>query len=160
MDRNELIALRDALNAILDLPVSVFNAIAALRANAKATGNGADPDPLPPVRPSPVARIDPGVGASKSKPRKAAETKPRPQLTPKQLDRAAEARAEEAKLLDLMASNEGATIAELAELSHARTTTVSERCRRLHDQNLIEKAEDGRWRIVGGETANRPTIPP
>ena len=70
-----------------------------------------------------MARIDPGANSKQAK-----ATKAKPEAKPK-IERAALARAEEARFLALVNDNPGVSVAKLASLTSANAT-VSERLRR------------------------------
>jgi hypothetical protein len=129
MTRDELIQLRDAIDLTLALPESVRELLAQWLTPAAVKPNGHDSHPaVPPPTPK-VA----------SKPRSAAPAK--------RHDNPAHARAAEQKLLAAMREYPGLGAAGLAKTVGAGLSTTKERLRRMGDQDLIEKAPDGRWRV-------------
>ena len=156
MTREELAALRDAIDMTLALPDSIRELLAQWLMPAAAKPNGHDPHTPVPV-PSKAAP-EPRPAASK------------PHVV-KRHDNPAHARTAERKLLAAMREHPGASAASLAKLAGAGLSTTKERLRRMAAQELIEKAPDGHWRVKGEEPrppvpreepgpAERPTLPP
>jgi hypothetical protein len=133
MTREELIALRDAIDITLALPDSVRELLAHWLAPEAAKPNGHDlrpPVPPPPPKAAPAA------------------SKPHPA---KHYDNPAHARAAERKLLAAMREHPGLSAAGLAKAAGAGLSTTKERLRRMGAQELIEKVPDGRWRVKAEE---------
>jgi hypothetical protein len=129
MTREELTALRDAIDITLALPDSIREMLAQWLTPAIARPNGHDlrpPVPTPPARPAAPVKA-------------------------KSYDNPAHARAAERKLLAAMREHPGLSTASLAKLVGAGLSTTKERLRRMGAQDLIEKAPDGRWRVRSGE---------
>jgi hypothetical protein len=132
MTREELTALRDAIDMTLALPDSIRELLAQWLAPAAAKPNGHGPHrPVPP--PTPKAAPTPCSVASKP------------------YDNPAHARAAERRLLAAMRERPGLSAASLAKIVGAGLSTTKERLRRMGSQELIEKAPDGRWRVRGDE---------
>ena len=149
MTREELTALRDAIDLTLALPDSIRELLAQWLAPEASKPNGHDlHPPVPP--PSPKAAPAPRPAA------------PKPH-TVKRHDNPAHARAAERKLLAAMRERPGLSSASLAKIVGAGLSTTKERLRRMGAQELIEKAPDGRWRVKAEEPREdepRPTPPP
>jgi DNA-binding transcriptional ArsR family regulator len=145
MNRQELTALRDAIDLTLALPDSVREMLAHWLTPATAKPNGHDAHP--PV-PTPTPRAAPTPRPAASKPHAAKR---------KIHDNPANARSAERRLLAAMRDRPGASVETLAEIVGAGRSTCGERLRRLAGQELIEKDQDGRWRVKTEEP--RPTAP-
>jgi hypothetical protein len=145
MTREELIALRDAIDVTLALPDSVRELLAQWLAPAAAKPNGHDPHP--PV-PAPTPKVAPTPRPAASKPHAA-----------KHYDNPAHARAAERKLLAVMREHPGLSVASLAKVVGAGLSTTKERLRRMGAQELIEKDPDGRWRVKGEEPGPQQPSP-
>jgi hypothetical protein len=149
VNREELTALRDAIDVTLALPDSIRELLAQWLAPEAARPNGHDARPPVPT-PSPKAAPAPRPAVS------------RPH-TVKRHDNPAHARAAERKLLAAMRGRPGLSSASLAKVVGAGLSTTKERLRRMGAQELIEKAPDGRWQVKGEEPRSpedeaRPTI--
>jgi Winged helix-turn-helix DNA-binding len=130
MTREELVALRDAIDITLALPDSIREMLAQW-----LKPNGHDHHlPVPP--PSPEAA--PTTAASKPH-------------AAQRYDSPAHARAAERRLLAAMREHPGLSAASLAKVVGAGLSTTKERLRRMGAQELIEKAPDGRWRVKAEE---------
>jgi len=132
MTDRELVAIRDALDALIALPAAARAAVVTLIARSSplsADGNGLDHDPPPQPKPAPV----------KHRPNKG---KPSPK----------EVAAAESALIEAIRSNPGAGTTKLAKLTSSGTSTVIERLKRLEKRGVIERGDDG-WRA-------NPTTPP
>jgi Winged helix-turn-helix DNA-binding len=140
MTREELTALRDAIDMTLALPDSIRGLLAQWLAPAATRPNGHDPHPpVPPASPK-------------------AAPAPRP-ASSKPYDNPAHARAAEKKLLAAMREHPGLSAASLAKVVGAGLSTTKERLRRMGAQELIEKAPDGHWRVKGKEPHPTPAPP-
>ena len=121
-DRQELVTLRDAINAVLALPDDVLAIIAGFVRPSPPNGNGVDHDPPPQPKAAPV----------KAKPNKG-----KPSL--------AEVAAAENALTEAIRANPGAGTTKLAKLTGSGVSTVIERLKRLEKRRVIERGDDG-WR--------------
>jgi winged helix-turn-helix DNA-binding protein len=140
MTRQELTALRDAIDMTLALPDSLRELLAQWLTPAAAKPNGHDHHS--PVRTPTPTRT----------PRAATRVKAK-------YDNPAHARAAERKLLAEMRERPGLSAASLAKVVGAGLSTTKERLRRMGAQELIEKAPDGRWqKSEEPEDEARPTI--
>jgi len=135
VNREELIALRDAIDITLALPDSIREMLAQWLAPAAAKPNGHDPHPLAPT---------PTLKAASRPP------------TAKRYDNPAHARAAERKLLAVMREQPGLSTALLAKAVGAGLSTTKERLRRMGAQELIEKPTDGRWQVKLEEPRSPP----
>jgi hypothetical protein len=135
MTREELIALRDAIDMTLALPDNLRELLAKWLEVPKPNGH----DPHPPVLP-PTPKATPTPRPTGSKSRMA-----------KHYDNPAQARAAERKLLAAMRERPGLSTASLAKVVGAGLSTTKERLRRMGAQELIEKAPDGRWQVKAVE---------
>jgi hypothetical protein len=140
MTREELTALRDAIDLTLALPDSIRALLAQWLAPETAKPNGHDPHP-----PTPIATL-------KTAPM------PRPAAS-RPYDNPAHARAAERRLLAAMREHPGLSAASLAKVVGAGLSTTKERLRLMGAQELIEKASDGRWKVKSEETEAHPTSP-
>ena len=138
MTREELTALRDAIDMTLALPDSIRALLAQWLAPEAAKPNGHDLRPPVPT-PTPKAALTPRPTASKP------------------YDNPAHARIAERKLLAAMRERPGLSAASLAKTVGAGLSTTKERLRRMGAQELIEKAPDGQWKLKVEEP--RPTAP-
>jgi hypothetical protein len=147
MTREELIALRDAIDITLALPESIREMLAQWLMPVAAKSNGHDPHP--PV-PPPTPKAAPAPRSVVSKP-----------PATKRHDNPALARSAEQKLLAAMREGPGLSAACLAKVVGAGLSTTKERLRRMGAQDLIEKGPDGRWQVKGAEAREepRPTLP-
>jgi hypothetical protein len=130
MTREELTALRDAIDLTLALPDSVRELLAQWLAPAAAKPNGHDPHP---PMPTPTPKAASKLHAAKP------------------YDNPAHARAAERRLLAAMREHPGLSAASLAKAVGAGLSTTKERLKRMGAQELIEKAPDGRWRVKAEE---------
>ena len=140
MTREELAALRDAIDLTLALPDSIRELLAQWLAPTIAKPNGHDPHPPVPMPTPRSATPIPPRGKAKAK-----------------YDNPAHARAAERKLLAAMREHPGLSSASLAKVVGAGLSTTKERLRRMGAQELIEKSPDGRWQVKAEEP--RPIVP-
>jgi Winged helix-turn-helix DNA-binding len=136
MTREELTALRDAIDLTLALPDNVRELLAQWLAPAAAKPNGHDPHP-PMLTPA-KATLTPRPAASKPH-------------AAKRYDNPAHARTAERRLLAAMREHPGLSAGSLAKIVGAGLSTTKERLRRMGAQALIEKDPDGRWRVKAEE---------
>jgi hypothetical protein len=142
--RDELAALRDAIDMVLTWPDAVRTEVARWLAPEAAKGNGVDP--RPPAAPTKEAKV-----------RQAKVRRPN----------AFSAKTAERKLIAAMADNPGMTVIALANSSNASRSPTGERLRQLAERGVVEKSASGRWRLrddppdppPAGE-ASRPTAAP
>ena len=113
MTDRELVAVRDALNALIALPAAARAAVVSLIAPpSPARGNGLDHDPpTPPVKAKPKGKPSP-----------------------------AEVAAAENALIETIRSNPSAGTSKLAKLTGSGTSTVIERLKRLEKRRVIERS--------------------
>jgi DNA-binding transcriptional ArsR family regulator len=129
MNREHLAVLRGAIDTILDWPDSVRDQIAQWLAPAKP--NGHDPHPpngkdLPPIA-SLSPRSTPHAG------------KTRHGRSPADTDE---------RLLAALRDTPGLSAVKLAAAVRTNRSTVGDRLRELAGRELVEKDDDGRWRVV------------
>jgi hypothetical protein len=124
-----LVAIRDALTAIIALPPPIREVVASLIA-PRATPNGEDPRP-------------PAFPAARTPPRSSR----RKLIGEWQGPTPEEVRASEGRLLDAMRAAPDAGVAELARRVGSNTSTVSMRLGRLAERGEVE-CIDGKWRVV------------
>jgi hypothetical protein len=130
VNREELAALRDALDAVLTWPDSGRIELARwLMPEAATPGNG--PDTHPPPGAATPAKARPSEALAKDK---------------------------EQKLLAAIQANPGLSATALARASAAAKATVQDRLKRLAARGAIEQDAGGRWRLAGDGA--RPTQPP
>jgi hypothetical protein len=135
MKREELVALRDAIDLALALPDSVRAVLAQWLRDDIPKSSGLDAYP-PPAAPKPHPTKRPSSSKPSSGPAKAAEK----------------------RLLTAMLETPGQSMGALARASGAARSTTQVRLKRLEERGAVEKATDGRWRIAGEEAG--PTPPP
>ena len=132
-DRNKLVAIRDALDAVLKLPDAMLAIIAGLLPPpSPARGNGLDHHP--PDRDSPP---QPKAALAKAKP---AAPKPKGKPSPE------EVAARENELIEAIRDHPSARTGQLATLTGSGTSTVIERLRRLQQRGAVTRTDDG-WRV-------------
>lgn len=135
MNRQELAALRDALDALLAWPDGVLVQMARWLADVTKP-NGRDPHP-PPVLTSPPRTV---------KVKAARRAKP------------TSAQATEQKLLTALQDNPGLSVVALANAAASSRSATGERLRQLALRGIVEKDLTGRWKLKGEEP--RPPDPP
>ena len=133
MNRENLVMLHAAMGTMLSWPPAVLDEIARWLARA-AKPNGHDPHPpngadRPPPTASPSPRSTPHAG------------KTRHGRSP------AAAKADE-RILEALRDAPGLSAVKLAAAVRANRSTVGERLRELAGRELVEKDDDGRWRVV------------
>jgi hypothetical protein len=133
--REELVALRDAIDMTLALPDSLRALLAQWLAPEASKPNGHDlrsPVPTPPLR--------------TVKARAARRAKP---FSTKTAER---------RLLAAMADNPGLSVIALANAAASSRSAIGERLRQLALRGMVEKDLIGRWKLKGEEP--RPPDPP
>jgi hypothetical protein len=135
MDREESVALREALGAVLAWPESVRAAIARWLAPEPGKSNGHDPHPAAVMMPK----------------------APEPETARARGKAATPTEASERRLVAAMRLDPKAGVNALAKATGAARSTTGERLRRLATQGMVKKTPDGRWRLAGedpSETAS------
>ena len=156
MTRDELAALRDAIDTVLTWPDSVRAEIARWLSPAAAKpGNGLDLHPPPTVTPgkAPGARTDLEPRATVA----GGSTKPTPYAGKRRRAKPSPAKAAEQRLLTAMAVNPGLSVNALANAAGGSKSATGERLRQLAQRGLVEKDSGGHWRLKAEETTARPT---
>jgi hypothetical protein len=134
MDRDELTALRDAIDVLLKCPDAVrAQFMKWFSPEAAKPGNGHDPHP-------PSHLQAPYVGKSK---------RGRPKTSTKTAER---------KLIAAMADNPGLSVIALANAAGSSRSATGERLRQMALRGMVEKDITGRWKLKGEEP--RPSGPP
>jgi hypothetical protein len=164
MDRQELTALRDILDLILELPDNVRDQVAAWLAPAKP--NGHDPHPIAAAKGSKLEQSSTATTIAEIRhPARPARPAPyagkvrlgRPQTSPKAASKNAEN-----KLLTALSETPGLSMNALAKAAGVPKSSTGERLRQLAARGVVTKDADGRWRLVAelaGEQPD-PTQPP
>jgi len=124
MTREELTALRDAIDITLALPDSIREMLAQWLAPAAAKPNGHDPHPSVPTAP-PKSRHPKSAFAAKTA---------------------------EKRLLEALRDNPGLSIAALANAIGSSRSATGERLRQLAARGMVEKDPAGRWKLKGEAT--------
>ena len=135
MTRDELIALRDAIDITLALPDSLRALLAQWLAPAAAKPNGRDPHP-------PASSSPPSCTASTQRLVEASEAK---------------ARTAEQKLLKAMRDNPNLSVVALANAAGGSRSATGERLRQMALRGMVEKDLTGRWKLK--ETEPDPPQP-
>ena len=129
MDRAELGALRDAIDTILTWPDSVRDQIAQWLQTDASKPKGADRGQLSHSRSDRRGGFKPGVE---------------------------EAAAREQALLEAMRDDPEAGVVQWAKTTRCDKSSVSMRLGRLAKRGVVERDDNGRWRLA----AVNPTMPP
>jgi hypothetical protein len=129
MTREELIALRDAIDLTLALPERIRRMLAEWLMPEAAKPNGHDPHTPAPTPPLPLK------AKTKTK-AKARRVKPTP------------AQAAEQRLLAAMADNPGLPVIALANAAGSSRSGTGERLRQLALRGMVEKDTTGRWKLT------------
>jgi Winged helix-turn-helix DNA-binding len=148
MTREELIALRDAIDITLALPDSVREMLVKMLTPETAKPNGHDRHP-----PASASII------SASPPRA---------MKTQFIANPAQVQAAEKRLLAALRANPGASIHALAKAAGANRSSTGERLRRLAAHGVTGKDAAGRWKVKDEEPrpepmegpTERPTPPP
>jgi hypothetical protein len=154
VSREELIALRDALGALMALPDSMREQLIRWFAPEAGKGNGHDPHPLAARKVDVFKRdIYPAAPPQPPKPRSASAQR---------LIEASEAkaRADERKLIAAMRDNPGSSVIALANAAGGSRSATGERLRRLCEGGMVEKDLTGRWTLKEERKEPGPTQPP
>jgi hypothetical protein len=123
MTREELTALRDAIDMTLALPDSIRELLAQWLTPAAAKPNGRDPHP-------PVPTSTPHSAKAKARLRKPTSAK-----------------AAERKLIAAMRDNPGLSVIALANAAGSSRSATGERLRQLAARGVVEKDLTGRWKL-------------
>jgi hypothetical protein len=134
MNREELAALRDAIDLLLRCPDAVCEQLAKWFLPKAAKPNGHDPHP-------PVPTLTPRTVKTKV----ARRAKP------------TSAKAAERKLIAAMADNPGLSVIALANAAGSGRSATGERLRQMALRGMVEKDLTGRWKLKGEEP--RPQQP-
>ena len=138
MTREELTALRDAIDITHALPDSLRALLAQWLAPEVAKPNGHDPHPPATL----VSTVD-----------------ARSRIAPS--SRPAKARQHQAGLLKALDGNPaGMSISALAKGAAANRETIRQRLLELAARGTVERGGDGLWRLKAKEREVRPTPPP
>jgi Winged helix-turn-helix DNA-binding len=132
MNREELAALRDAIDAVLTWRDGVREQVADWLTPEASKPNGRDPHP-------PLAA-------------------PTPRPAKARLGKPTKAQAAERRLIAALQANPSLSAGALATAASASRSTTGERLRRLATRGAIEKDAAGRWRVKGDE-ARPPSAP-
>jgi hypothetical protein len=155
MTRDELAALRDAIDTVLTWPDSVRAEMARwLAPPAARPGNGLDPHRPPGKAPS--ARTD----REPLGPVQRGSTKPTPYAGKGRRAKPSLAKAAEQRLLTAMLANPGLSVNALANAANASRSATGERLRGPASRGLVEKDSGGHWRLKAEEAEARPTEAP
>jgi hypothetical protein len=131
VNRAELGALRDAIDAILTWPDSVRDQIAQWLQTDASKPKGADPGPLS------RSRSDRPPGFKPS---------------------AEESAAREQALLEAMRDDPEAGVVQWAKTTRCDKSSVSMRLGRLAKHGLVERDGNGRWRLAGVNPTMPPSL--
>ena len=137
MNRENLVVLHAAMSTVLAWPPAVLDEIARWLAPAAAKPNGHDPhppngkdlDPPPIASPSPRSPATPHAGKTRH-------------------GRSPAAAKTDERLLEALRDAPGLSAVKLAAAVRTNRSTVGERLRELAGRELVEKDDDGRWRVV------------
>jgi hypothetical protein len=130
LNRAELGALRDAIDAILSWPDSVRDQIAQWLQTDAANSNGAGRGTSSRSRSKRPPDFKPGVG---------------------------ESAAREQALLEVMRDHPEAGVVQWAKATRCDKSAVSMRLGRLAKRGVVERDGDGSWRLVGANPTMPPS---
>jgi biotin operon repressor len=133
MDRNELEALRDAIETVLAWPPAVLDQVASWLAPGAVADVRHKAAPHVGHKPNGVDRQPPPTAAKSAK----LSNPPTP------------GRSNDRRLLDTLRDNPGLSANALAKASNVSRTTTSTRVRQLAARGAIEKDPEGGWRLAG-----------
>jgi hypothetical protein len=136
MTREELIALRDAIDLTLALPESIRRMLAEWLMPEAAKPNGHDPHP-----PAPMPPLQAKTRA------KARRVKPTP------------AQAAEQRLLTAMRQNPGLSVIALANAAGSSRSATGERLRQMALRGVVTKDTTGRWKLKEAEPGPQQPSP-
>jgi hypothetical protein len=131
VNRAELGALRDAIDAILSWPDSVRDQIAQWLRTDASKPNGADPGRLSRSHSSRRRGYKPG---------------------------GEESAARERALLEAMRDHPEAGVVQWAKTTRCDKSAVSMRLGRLAQRGVVERDGNGRWRLAGGNPTMPPSL--
>ena len=164
MTRDELAALRDAIDTVLTWPPAVLAEVARWLSPPAAKPNGHDPHPPTTGRAGPNGPPEAGNGQENGEaggpngPPGAAAAR---QMTP----RPAKARRNtsntptaEQKLIAALEQSPSASISRLAKAAGANRTSTRERLQLLADRGAVTRDGEGRWRLTGEESRPMPAL--
>lgn len=154
MNREELAALREAIDTVLTWPDAVRDQVARWLALPASKPNGHDPHPPPTAATKEAKKL----GGFPPPPRQAKACHRQSTFSAKTAER---------KLIEAMRDNSELTVVALANASNAGRSATGERLRQLAERGVVEKSATGRWRLMddppgpppAGE-ASRPTAAP
>ena len=136
MNRENLVALHAAISVVLAWPPAVLDEIARWLAPAKPNGH----DPQPPngkgLDPPTIASLSPRSTPHAGKTRHVLAAKKTSEL-----------------ILEALRDAPGLSAAKLSAAVRANRSTVGVRLRELAGRELVEKDDDGRWRLVEEKAA-------
>ncbi|HWY80810.1 MAG TPA: winged helix-turn-helix domain-containing protein [Roseiarcus sp.] len=136
MTRQELTALRDAIDVLLRCPDAIREQLLRWFAPGSSKPNGHDLHPPPPPRvqaEDPRPPPTPYVGKSK---------RGRPKTSTKTAER---------KLLAAMQDNPGLSVVALANAAGSSRSATGERLRQMALRGMVEKDLTGRWKLKAEE---------
>jgi hypothetical protein len=156
MDREQLTALRDVLDLILELPDNVRTQLVAWLTPETAKPNGVDHHPPPIAEPSPVTLVQmdhPKAGEPEKTERAVVHLgRPTPYAGKVRLGRPATSAKASAKKAEqrLLAAMQGgaASISALAQSARANRSSTRERLQELAARGAVTKDAEGRWLLV------------
>jgi hypothetical protein len=178
MNRQELTALRDAINVVLNWPDSVCTQVAAWLFPGLPKPNGRDPHP-PPLASADLEPV-PSVAGGSTKQEKldaasvsvrqaerwekladvpddqfeAALTAPPPHPVRRRYP--SSAKTAEQRLLTALQEHSGASVNALAKAAGANRSSAGERLRGLASRGVVTKDSAGRWRLVAELAGGAP----
>jgi hypothetical protein len=150
MTREELLALRDAIDEVLVWPDSVRDQIVQWLSPETAKPNGRDHHP-------PARENGPAAGQFLK-----AAAAPTPRPTRARPGKPPSGKAAEQRLIAAMQEHSGASVNVLAKAAGANRSSTGERLRGLASRGVVTKDSAGHWRLVAdlaGEAVG-PTQPP
>ena len=146
MNREELAALRDAIDTVLTWPDAVRAGVARWLTPEAAKPNGRDPHP-PPIAPTGKASETEGFSAT---PLRAQARHGKP----------SSAKPAEQRLLKALQASPGSTVVELARAAGSGRSVAGERLRGLASRGVVTKDSAGHWRLIedlAGDVSRAPT---
>ena len=152
MNREELSALRDAIDTMLVWPDAVRAQVAQWLSPEASRPNGLDPHPPPPEPTGKISKLEKFPPRRSPTPYAGKARRGGPPTSVK---------APEQRLLTALKEHSGASVAVLAKAAGANRSSTGERLQGFASRGVVTKDRAGHWRLaaeLAGEEP-RPTAP-